>query len=310
MWAHQVIDDIEKQKRNLPRNFLDNKFPPYLRKLVNADDKIRNAQQFYFGEHKTFCVFPEGERFSPELMRYARPPFKLCWIEFIDGADHKGALLVEEITDGLLFILSFNDFNDYDDEWKWEMSPVGSLCAYNGALADYREHLEQIDGFMPDDDPSDANVCQVLLINPLEADIRQRISLRKAADSANYDTSVLCQALILLNCKNITTEKVNPPLHVNKKRRKNGRSELFSYHALKVRIPGTKEEIPLKNIVNPESHNRIHLRRGHFKVYTHDAPLMGKHIGLYWWSPHLCGRNSKGVVVKDYQVKVRKNDEE
>lgn len=25
---------------------------------------------------------------------------------------------------------------------------------------------------------------------------------------------------------------------------------------------------------------------GHYKTYTEDAPLMGKHVGRYWWGGH------------------------
>lgn len=47
-----------------------------------------------------------------------------------------------------------------------------------------------------------------------------------------------------------------------------------------------------------------HQVRGHFKTYTADAPLMGKHVGTYWWGWQVRGKKENGVVVSDYKVGV------
>jgi hypothetical protein len=47
---------------------------------------------------------------------------------------------------------------------------------------------------------------------------------------------------------------------------------------------------------------RQYLARGHFKTYTPDAPLLGRHVGTYWWEPQVRGRKELGSVVKDYAL--------
>lgn len=92
----------------------------------------------------------------------------------------------------------------------------------------------------------------------------------------------------IINCSNITIDKVKPCSdQVNRKRRQKGKKELITFYTLKI-----KPKTSYKND-NTESKNlwsnRIHLVRGHFKHYTEDAPLFGKHTGLYWWQPHVRG---------------------
>jgi hypothetical protein len=52
-----------------------------------------------------------------------------------------------------------------------------------------------------------------------------------------------------------------------------------------------------------ESTGRRHLARGHFKTFTEDAPLLGKHVGTYWWSWQVRGQEGSGVIEKTYTLK-------
>lgn len=45
-----------------------------------------------------------------------------------------------------------------------------------------------------------------------------------------------------------------------------------------------------------------HLCRGHFKTFTADAPLLGRHVGTYWWEPFLRGDPEAGVVLHPHVV--------
>lgn len=45
-----------------------------------------------------------------------------------------------------------------------------------------------------------------------------------------------------------------------------------------------------------------HMVRGHFKTYTAEAPLMGRHVGTYWWQPAIRGDQKHGVVQSSYRV--------
>ena len=48
---------------------------------------------------------------------------------------------------------------------------------------------------------------------------------------------------------------------------------------------------------------RRHLARGHFKTFTEDAPLLGKHVGTYWWGWQVRGQEDKGSIEKVYTLK-------
>jgi len=119
----------------------------------------------------------------------------------------------------------------------------------------------------------------------------------------NIGASLAEASLLLLTCKNITTETILPPEKLNIKRRKNGKQELFSYHVLNVTLPSQKQGYREKT--DPNYHVRVHLCRGHFKEYTNEHPLFGSLTGRYWWQPHVRGQNHNGVVMKDYEVKQR-----
>jgi len=100
------------------------------------------------------------------------------------------------------------------------------------------------------------------------------------------------------------TKKTLPtPEALNKKRRKNGKQEIFDYHVLNVVVPSTKQGYREQS--EPLSHVRVHLCRGHFKEYTQEHPLFGKLTGLYWWQPHVRGQNKEGIVMKDYAIKTK-----
>lgn len=120
-------------------------------------------------------------------------------------------------------------------------------------------------------------------------------------DSAIHMAELASRAAIILSCKNITTEIIKAPESLNKKRRKNGKQEIFDYHILNVTMPGEKQGY--KENGESLSHNRVHLCRGHFKEYTQEHPLFGRHTGLYWWQPHVRGQNKDGIVMKEYNIR-------
>jgi len=108
--------------------------------------------------------------------------------------------------------------------------------------------------------------------------------------------------LRLLGCKNIRQELVEPPERVNKKRRRSGKQEMLSYHVLKVKPTMTRKSRSERTQSVPLSHQRLHFQRGHFKEFTEDGRLFGRHTGTFWWQPHVQGQNRKGIVLKDYEV--------
>lgn len=52
-----------------------------------------------------------------------------------------------------------------------------------------------------------------------------------------------------------------------------------------------------------EGAGRRHLSRGHFKTFAEGAPLLGKHVGTYWWGWQVRGQEDQGRIEKTYALK-------
>ncbi|GEM_PF-5441288 len=48
--------------------------------------------------------------------------------------------------------------------------------------------------------------------------------------------------------------------------------------------------------------SRRHFVRGHFKTYTEENKLLGKHVGTYFWPNHARGDQNRGEVAARYEV--------
>lgn len=104
-----------------------------------------------------------------------------------------------------------------------------------------------------------------------------------------------------LHCKNVEIRAVIPPEKLSKRHHKKHGRDLVRYHILDIK--------PLRRLLDrhraglkEDLRRALHICRGHFKTFTPDAPLWGRHIGTYWWAPHVRGSKSAGVVLKDYRV--------
>ena len=105
-------------------------------------------------------------------------------------------------------------------------------------------------------------------------------------------------ALQLLNCKNVRQVESSNHEGLSKRERKSVFREDF--HIL---------DVPLINrIANGEIEIGIggkcplHTVRGHFKTFTAEKPLLGRHVGMYWWEDYVRGSIKNGIVSKEYQA--------
>lgn len=116
----------------------------------------------------------------------------------------------------------------------------------------------------------------------------------------NY-AHIVCGLVNVLTCKNITiVEKTH-----DTKKKPGKKQPRLTYHEIVIRVPGkgykykdkTLTEIPFREMEKYESRFQ---KRGHFKTFTEEAPLFGKHVGTWWWSPIF------GQTRNDYVVKIAK----
>ncbi len=107
--------------------------------------------------------------------------------------------------------------------------------------------------------------------------------------------------LSILSCKNIEIKRQDVPEKLNRRRVKRGKKPLFSYYTLLLKPVGKKVE---RSIDLGLWENRLHLVRGHSKIYTAERPLFGKLVGRYWWSPMVRGHKERGIIHKDYEIDI------
>ena len=103
-----------------------------------------------------------------------------------------------------------------------------------------------------------------------------------------------------MHASNVSIEEVEPSEKLSKKYQKRTGRPLTRYHVLN--IDPMRRELEANGAARGQLRKSLHIARGHFKVFTEDAPLFGRHTGTYWWAPQVRGRSEEGIVVKGYRV--------
>jgi hypothetical protein len=110
-------------------------------------------------------------------------------------------------------------------------------------------------------------------------------------------------AISLMHCKNVRVDQIEPPAALSRKALRRTGHPLVRYHVLEIgrmrRILDGEGGAGTKGLGHA-----LHICRGHFKTFTEEAPLFGKHVGQYWWHDLARGSPRRGVVTSDYQVVV------
>jgi hypothetical protein len=114
------------------------------------------------------------------------------------------------------------------------------------------------------------------------------------------EANVVWMALNLINCRNVTTKQIGTALHRTSREKRQGVPNT-RYHTIV--LPGMQTRYHgTKGASQQRCDLAAHLVRGHFKTYTPEAPLLGKHTGTYWWGWQARGDKSHGEVIKDYKL--------
>jgi len=268
MYAHQVIDSYRNSSHN---------------KAEFHVGLLKNAIHFYFGDVSNLPnnkVFDGTPYFSEHLWNDAKPPYALMCLHF-------------DMPESLNFL---SPGVIADKNHKGIVSKIVISVAYNGKELSllswvYRKntrlwmHKTYVVIFSGDGEYSIAVEDESAPFN--EDDITTEVHYTNLA-------------LMVLNCKNITTIDNPPPEKLNKKRIRNGKQPLFTYKTLILKPSSKKQETQEAQGL---WENRVHLCRGHFKTYTDKNPLFGSHTGRYWWQPVVRGNKEKGIVMKDYEIR-------
>lgn len=180
---------------------------------------------------------------------------------------------------------------DLIGEWR-KRRPVGPLVSWVFPLDD--------EGMLP---PGDSQGYGSLFVLPLEIPTMPE---DVEFDWVNGLSVFLGPALLtisLLHCKNVDVRLVDPPEKLSRRAQRQHGRPLVRYYVLDI--------IPMRRVLDSEGEatrkglrHALHICRGHFKTYTEESPLFGKHTGTYWWDAQVRGKADEGVIEKDYRVRL------
>lgn len=114
-------------------------------------------------------------------------------------------------------------------------------------------------------------------------------------------------AISLMHCKNVDLRSIDPPERLSRKNERKYGRPLTRYHILDIQ--------PMRETLDTEGEaqtkglrHALHICRGHFKTFTEDAPLFGRHTGTYWWASQVRGKAEHGIIEKDYRIRLDRDD--
>jgi hypothetical protein len=122
-----------------------------------------------------------------------------------------------------------------------------------------------------------------------------------AIATLTYGQTVL-MALSLLNCRNVKTEALGKITARRSGTQKRRGVKPFEVRYNTIKLPGGGSERVGRGSKAHDRATALHRVRGHTKTFTAEAPLMGKHVGTYWWGWQLRGNPEHGIVESDYQM--------
>lgn len=309
MYANKIIETLDMTNSVLMT-------PEFASNIEDAKSDIKKAQKFHFF-NITSCLGIVKNIFTAEENRnrqfgacpeYIKLPYEICWFDYYydkpmapndttPPAKKRGMLVYESQIKKVYCVTLF-----YEQNNKWIMRDVRYLLPAGESFADVTTASEFAK-------ISERNCPVNYILNVMKywtfpLDLTGKITKERldiCIKEDHEDLIAFNAFCLLLNAKNILFEQIDAPDKLNKKRHKNGNLPICSYKILKVDL-----KIFQKNKNNKHEtvgSNRVHLCRGHFKLFTEEKPMFGRHVGLYWWEPHVRGRNRKGMITKDYEIK-------
>jgi hypothetical protein len=96
----------------------------------------------------------------------------------------------------------------------------------------------------------------------------------------------------MLNTRNAIEETVADQSKLNRARAKQGKPPLADYRIMTLKLSAARRRAAEAAGMS-EQEMRMHWCRGHFKV---------RRTGVFWWSPHIRGRQAPLLHRQHYQV--------
>ncbi len=121
---------------------------------------------------------------------------------------------------------------------------------------------------------------------------------RPTAMQMLFDPCLL--AISICHARNVPLEAEEVPAQLRLRRQHDGKTPVLRFHTLKIE-PVAR---PLRHAARSSTGLKmaLHTCRAHFKTYTEERKLLGKHTGTFFWHEQVRGSLATGLVVKDYEI--------
>jgi hypothetical protein len=273
-------------------------FPIYDRMVTSGQAKPNPSLKFIDARQPLNLISEESKDrpFDADTFGPVVPPYPSIWLE-TDNA----SLIAEEDDPGItglgIQIEMGTDSWDTRSGRNFVTNRIAMWIAIDGTVVrnpvcvgfttDLAGHLDNLSTGVIE---GDEQVVDAYYGTPKWEALAQQI--RNVSIGALFSIS-------LMHCRNV---RQTPATYQPQPRRKTSRKRpAIDYHIIQLPAPKGSGR---SNPGNPGEHGstRLHTARGHFKTYTAEKPLLGRHVGTYYWGWQVRGNPENGEIVSSYKV--------
>lgn len=295
-------NQILKSLRNSEK-MLDARHPEYIEHYQQTIHAIENAAAFYLGDNIISrdiisFAFPDGDPILTSEDHLTHLPFQQIFLygsiatKRPEGPISFGTLIQEKTDMWKQKEVSVSDLRSFD-------FTVTSLMI--GPEDDRNPKIQTVAispfvGIPSVEESSKTFLSIHLIVSPAFSQYLQEDG--NWMKVATINEVMAYYFLKLLSCKNIIVQK-----EYSGDKNKKKRIPSLEYNTIHIRVPGNKYVYQNKEYESIPFHDREKFgmtgqKRGHFKTYTEEKPLFGRHTGTWWWSPMFDTSRKR-----DYEIK-------
>ena len=278
--------------------------PEYIEHYRQAINAVENAVAFYLGnnidsQEVPTLVFPEGKQTLMSEEHLIHLPFPQIYLY--------GSIAPTERRCSVHFEILIQKKTDF---WKQREVPVHGVRLFDFTITTFLVESGDANCILKTPKVITAPFVAIPGIKELNRElishhvaVSSEFSPYIEKDSPCVDISLINEIITyyflkLLSCKNIITKDE----YVGNSNKKKRIPEL-EYKTIHIRVPGNKYVYRNKEYESIPFHDREKFgmtgqKRGHFKTYTEEKPLFGRHTGTWWWSPMFDTSRKR-----DYEIK-------
>jgi len=291
-------------------------------------DMIDGARKFYIGKEvnmldNTFLSVSENDDFCMgPVSEFIRTPYHTCWIEILtpksvghSAIERYGYLTERILGHEVIRITPFvraHSVNGQVGAIMW-LPAVFSMVVKVGSNFN-KDDISALNKMHIPITQKDATKSNYLFsfylhekhnVLPTSDRVKEDRDMFRNLFEAIAGSMRMCQtAILMLTAKNVFLSKISVSESANRKRAKNNKSQLYSYHTLVTRLERKRGK---KSKRKSGVKMALHSVPGTFAFYTREKPLFGhlgpNNIGSIWKSEHMKGSIKNGNVDKDYCIK-------